>query len=154
MSSLELRKIQEDLNNALEDIFLKAQAAYGVDSGDIEPFDSLKLEHAARALALQIFALVKNQKRIPEGTVTRTWRVYGTEEVEEPSYCYDFSDKAGPRIIEVKNSDILNDVFTEISISMKDAVTCEREFYGQLYDGIFEESDASKVEEVLCEVAQ
>lgn len=90
--------------------------------------------------------------------VTRTWRVYGRDghrqkESFRPSYVYDFTDSYYHRgetmVIDVKNSDKTgtND-YTEVSITADTAEACERELWGQISDGIFENSRVGKVEEV------
>ncbi len=59
-----IQSIKEDIENALDDIFLKAQDACGIEDGGIEPLDSLNLENAVESLALQIFLLVNKQKEV------------------------------------------------------------------------------------------
>lgn len=87
--------------------------------------------------------------------VTRTWKVPGVEghrqrESFSPSYKYDFSDeKVGTRIIEVENSDKTgtND-YSIIRITRNTAEECENELWGQLSDGVFENSTTGFVEEI------
>lgn len=85
---------------------------------------------------------------------TRTWKVYGFDGHRQrisfnPSTRDDFSKGDDVRIIETINSDITgtND-YTLVRITRNTAEECENEFYGQLYDGIFENARHGKVEEV------
>ena len=85
--------------------------------------------------------------------VTRAWEVYGADghrqrESFSPSYVYDFSTSDRTRIIAVHNSDKTgtND-YSLVIITMDTAEDCEREFEGQLYDGIFENSAFGRVVE-------
>lgn len=87
--------------------------------------------------------------------ITRAWRVYGEEghrqrESFSPSYKYDFSsDRDGMRIIEVFNSDMTGtNEYSVIRITRNTAKECEDEFFGQLYDGIFEDCRTGKYVEV------
>lgn len=89
--------------------------------------------------------------------VTRAWKVYGSpghrqRESFAPSYVYDFSKEGDIRILEVLNSDKThtND-YSIIRITRNTAEECESELYGQLSDGIFENSRVGSVEEVLEE---
>lgn len=87
--------------------------------------------------------------------VTKVWLVYGREGHRQresfcDSYKYDFSsDQDGTRILEVYNSDKTgtND-FTMLSITRDTAEDCYNEFWGQLTDGIFENSCTGKVIEI------
>ncbi len=88
--------------------------------------------------------------------VTRAWKVYGTpghrqRESFEKSYKWDFSDKVdGVRILDVENSDKTgtND-YTLVRITRNTAQECEDELWGQITDGIFENSRTGNVEEVV-----
>lgn len=86
---------------------------------------------------------------------TRTWKVYGREghrqrESFSESYSHDFSnEKVGVRIIEVLNSDTTgtND-YSIIKITRNTMKECEDELYGQLFDGVFENSNIGAVVEI------
>lgn len=86
--------------------------------------------------------------------VTRAWKVYGADghrqrESFRPSYKYDFSDDGKTRIIEVENADKTgsND-YSIIRITRDTYEECEKEFFGQLCDGIFENSRTGRIEEI------
>ena len=83
--------------------------------------------------------------------VTRAWEVYGRAGHRQresfcESYVYDFSKNGKTRIIAVHNSDKTgtND-YSLIIITRDTAQECEDEFYGQLYDGVFENSATGDV---------
>lgn len=85
--------------------------------------------------------------------VTRTWKVYGADghrqrESFNNSYKYDFSTENNTRIIEVLNADTTgtND-YSIVKITRNTPGECEREFRGQLTDGIFENSRVGNVVE-------
>ena len=84
--------------------------------------------------------------------VTRSWKVYGADGHRQresffPSEHYDFSDGDNTRIIDVLNSDRTGtNEFSIIRITRNTAEECEHEFYGQLYDGVFENSRIGKIE--------
>ena len=87
--------------------------------------------------------------------VTRVWRVYGAEghrqrESFSPSARYDWSQPGAVRVVEIENADKTgaND-YSIIRITRETAEECLREFYGQLFDGIFENCRTGKFEEVL-----
>lgn len=82
--------------------------------------------------------------------VTKTYKVYGAEghrqrESFNDSYKYDFSKNGNVRIIEVLNSDKTgtND-YSVIKITRNTAEECKTE----LSDGIFENCNTGKIEEV------
>lgn len=85
----------------------------------------------------------------------KAWKVYGAEghrqrESFNKSYRYDFSnEKDGTRIIEVLNSDKTgtND-YSIIKITRDSCDLCIDEFWGQLYDGVFENSRTGRIEEI------
>ncbi len=87
--------------------------------------------------------------------VTKKWMVYGAEghrqrESFHPSVRYDWSnDETGTRIVELQNADITgtND-YTVVIITRDTEELCDREFDGQLSDGIFENSRYGKIEAV------
>ncbi len=135
---LELSGIRDIISKNIEDVCKKVQEWYGVESDDIVPLDSLNLYCKIDDLSCSIFQFVEKQKRLPAGSVTRTWRVYGTSEASAPSFSYDYSDENGPRIT-VRNSDIHREAYSEISITADTADACERAFFEQLYDGVYEE---------------
>lgn len=87
--------------------------------------------------------------------VTKTFRVYGREGHRQresffPSEKYDFSSEAdGIRIIETRNSDITNtNDYTEVVITRNTADECDRELEGQWSDGLFENSNYGRIEEI------
>lgn len=89
--------------------------------------------------------------------VVMAWRVYGADghrqkESFSPSYKHDFSNDQETRIIEVMNSDKTgtND-YSIIRIIRDTTKECEDELYGQLSDGVFENSRIGKVS--LAEIA-
>lgn len=89
-------------------------------------------------------------------SATRIWKVYGIEghrqrESFDASYKYDFSDEQhGTRIIEVFNSDKTGtNEYSIVKITRDTAEDCEQELYGQIYDGIFENSNVGNVVEIL-----
>ena len=86
--------------------------------------------------------------------VTRAWKVYGANghrlsESFNDSYRHDFSRDNNVRIIEVENSDKTgtND-YSIIRITRNSYLECEKEFKGQLSDGVFENSRTGKIEEI------
>lgn len=87
--------------------------------------------------------------------ITRAWKVYGVAgHRQRESFCKsskcDFSnDEVGVRIIEVDNSDKTGtNEYSIIRITRNTAEECEDEFYGQLSDGVFENSRHGKIEEI------
>ena len=84
---------------------------------------------------------------------TKAWKVYGADghrqrESFNKSYRWDFSNKFdGTRIIEVLNSDKTgtND-YSIIKITRDSHDLCIDEFWGQLYDGVFENSRTGRIE--------
>lgn len=86
--------------------------------------------------------------------VTRTWKVYGQSGHRQrisfqPSFRWDFSKSNDVRIIDVDCFDITgtND-YVIVRITRNSREECEREFFGQLSDGIFENSRIGKIEEI------
>ena len=84
-------------------------------------------------------------------TVEMAWKVYGAEghrqrESFNKSHTYDFTEDEDIRIIEVENADITgtND-YTVIRITRNTEAECEEEFFGQLSDGVFENSRTGKI---------
>jgi hypothetical protein len=86
--------------------------------------------------------------------VTRKWKVYGQSGHRnrmsfQPSFRFDFSKQNDFRIIDVDCFDKTgtND-FVIVSITRNSPEECEREFFGQLSDGLFENSRFGKTEEI------
>ena len=86
--------------------------------------------------------------------VTKVWRVYGADGHRQresfcKSYSYDFSNGDNIRKIYVLNSDITgtND-YSIIRIIRNTEKECYKELWGQISDGIFENSRVGKVEEI------
>lgn len=95
------------------------------------------------------------QERIDIVAITRIWKVYGADghrqrESFGPSKKYNFSsEKDGVRILEVFNSDKTNtNEFSIIKITRNVAEECEKELYGQISDGIFENSRVGEIKEI------
>lgn len=89
--------------------------------------------------------------------MTRAWKVYGAEghrqrESFRDSYRYDFSRDGKIRILEVENSDLTgtND-YSIIRITRDTAEECERELWGQIGDGVFENSRTGNIVEITNE---
>lgn len=87
--------------------------------------------------------------------ITRSWKVYGAKGHRQresffPSYEYNFSDNYdGIRIIKVENSDsTATNEYSIVRITRNNAQECEQELYGQISDGIFENSVVGVVEEI------
>lgn len=86
--------------------------------------------------------------------ISRSWKVYGADghrqrESFRDSYKYDFSKDNDIRIIEVSNSDITGtNEYTIVKITRNTAEECEKELYGQISDGIFENSRVGRWEEI------
>lgn len=86
--------------------------------------------------------------------ITRTWEVYGYDghrqrESFNPSYRYDWTVGDDVRIIEVLNADktSTND-YSVVKITRNTPEECEDELWGQITDGIFENSRVGFVKEV------
>lgn len=86
--------------------------------------------------------------------ITRAWKVYGSEghrqrESFHPSYVWDFSKGGTTRIIEVDNQDKTGtNEYSIVRITRDTAEECERELWGQITDGIFENSRTGLVVEL------
>lgn len=86
--------------------------------------------------------------------VTRVWKVYGNNghrqrESFNKSYQWDFSKGNSVRVIEVENSDKTGtNEYSIVRITRDTAEDCERELWGQISDGIFENSRVGKFEEI------
>lgn len=88
--------------------------------------------------------------------VTRAWKVYGMEghrqrESFSPSRKCDWSNKEdGVRIVEVENADKTGtNEYSIVRITRDTSELCEKEFDGQLSDGIFENSRYGCIEELV-----
>lgn len=88
--------------------------------------------------------------------ITRSWKVYGIQghrqrESFNNSYVYDFSKNDKIRIIEVENADKTgtND-YSIVRITRNTAQECEDELWGQISDGIFENSNVGEVKEIFA----
>lgn len=85
---------------------------------------------------------------------TRAWRVYGVEghrqrESFSPSAKYDFSQGDDVRILEVVNADTTGtNEYTILRITRNTAEECEDEFWGQVTDGVFENSRVGRCVEI------
>lgn len=86
---------------------------------------------------------------------TRSWKVYGLEGHRQResfcnSYINDFSnEKDGVRIIEVLNHDKTGThEYSIIRITRNTEEECESDFWGQLSDGVFENSRVGKIVEI------
>lgn len=86
---------------------------------------------------------------------TRSWKVYGLEGHRQresfcDSYINDFSnEKDGVRIIEVLNHDKTGThEYSIIRITRNTEEECESDFWGQLSDGVFENSRVGKIVEI------
>lgn len=87
-------------------------------------------------------------------TVTRTWKIYGANghrqaESFNTSHCYDFSVGDMIRIISTLNADKTGtNEYSVVRITRNTAEECRRELDGQISDGIFENYNVGKVEEI------
>lgn len=86
--------------------------------------------------------------------VTMSWKVYGAEGHRQresfcDSYKYDFSKPGDVRIIDVENSDKTgtND-YTIVHITRNTETDCKAELWGQITDGIFENSRVGEVVQI------
>ena len=86
--------------------------------------------------------------------VTRTWKVNGAEGHRQresffDSYVYDFSKDGDIRIIAVDNSDkTKTNNYSIVHITRNTYEQCENEFWGQVNDGIFENSRVGECIEI------
>lgn len=87
--------------------------------------------------------------------ITRSWKIYGAEgHRQRESFCEshknDFSNEIeGVRIIAVENCDMTGtNEYSIIRITRNTAEECELELWGQIDDGIFENSRTGKIEEI------
>lgn len=87
--------------------------------------------------------------------ITRTWKVYGMDghrqrESFGKSYAWDFSEGDDIRRISVENSDVTGtNEYSVVHITRNTAAECERELWGQISDGVFENSRTGRVTEVV-----
>lgn len=87
--------------------------------------------------------------------IKRSWKVYGVNGHRQresffKSIIDDFSnERDGVRIIETENADKTGtNEYTIVRITRNTAQECEEELWGQISDGIFENSRTGKVEEI------
>lgn len=86
--------------------------------------------------------------------ITRIWKVYGKEghrqrESFNKSQKYDFTEGNDVRVIEVENSDKTGtNEYSIIKITRNTHEECENELFGQIDDGVFENSRVGEVEEI------
>lgn len=98
--------------------------------------------------------LFKKKKGAVKMAVTRAWRVYGRDGHRQRVSFFDstddnFSRDGKTRIISTCNSDRTGtNQYSVVVITKDTAEECERELWGQITDGIFEDSRFGKVEEV------
>ena len=91
-------------------------------------------------------------------SITRTWHVYGADghrqrESFSPSEVYDLNKCSFPRpiILAVNNADKTGTfAYSEVVITAPTAEACERELWGQLSDGLFENCRIGSVVEVIA----
>lgn len=90
--------------------------------------------------------------------IRKTYRVYGAEgHRQRESFCrsyrHDFSSpEEGIRILDVRNSDATGtNMYTELQITRNTEEQCDWELEGQLSDGIFENSNTGRIEEISVE---
>ena len=85
---------------------------------------------------------------------TKAWKVYGLDghkqrESFSPSYTYDFSTPDDTRVITVQNSDKTGtNLYSVVIITRNTEEECNNEFEGQLWDGIFENSNFGDIDEL------
>ena len=85
---------------------------------------------------------------------TRTWKVYGADghrqrESFAPSYINEFTRNGERIVLEVENSDKTGtNEYSVVRITRNTAEECEQELWGQISDGVFENSRVGKIEEV------
>lgn len=87
--------------------------------------------------------------------IKRSWKVYGIpghrqRESFHKSIRYDWSEKEKVRIVEVENSDITGtNEYSIIRITCNIFEECEEELEAQISDGIFENSNTGRIEEII-----
>lgn len=102
----------------------------------------------------QIAMIDEENETREKNAVTRAWKVYGAHgHRQRESFCnsykYNFSEGEETRFIEVLNSDRTGtNEYSIIRCTRNTAYECEREFYGQLDDGVFENSRVGSWEEI------
>lgn len=86
--------------------------------------------------------------------VTKSYKIYGKDGHRQAvsfqeSKKYDFSENENVRILDLKNSDVTgtND-YTLLTISRNTIEEIKSELEGQISDGIFENYNVGKIEEV------
>lgn len=86
--------------------------------------------------------------------ITRAWKIYGKDghrqrESFGGSYRLDFTEDNNVRILEVLNSDVTGtNEYSIVIITRNTAEECESTLLSQLDDGIFENSNTGKEEEI------
>lgn len=86
--------------------------------------------------------------------IARVWKIYGKDghrqrESFGESYRLDFTEDNNARILEVLNSDVTGtNEYSIVIITRNTAEECESTLFGQLDDGIFENSNTGKEEEI------
>ena len=86
--------------------------------------------------------------------IARVWKIYGKDghrqrESFGESYRLDFTEDNNVRILEVLNSDVTGtNEYSIVIITRNTAEECESTLFGQLDDGIFENSNTGKEEEI------
>lgn len=87
-------------------------------------------------------------------TFTKAWKIYGKEghrqrESFSSSYKYDFSKEGRTRVLEVFNSDKTGtNEYTILRVTRDTKEECDEEMQGQIFDGIFENSNVGEIKEI------
>lgn len=159
LDNINIKWCQEDLEGILEN------AAIPVTQENLErlckqitdEFKAILFEEITERLQFIAINMRTKEMRTKEkkGPYTRAWKVYGREGQQQresfrESHTYNFSNKYdGTRVITVLNSDKTGtNEYTVIKITRNTRGECASELDGQLTDGIFENSDVGKVEEI------
>ena len=163
LDTLNIKWCQEDLEGILEDADIPAtrENLDRLCKQITDDFQGILIEDTSERLqflAIDMKAKEKKEKErkaAEKGSCTRAWKVFGREghrqrESFSESYTYDFSDEHdGTRIITVLNADKTGtNEYTVIKITRNTRGECASELDGQLSDGIFENSNVGKVEEI------
>lgn len=164
LDNLNLKWCQEDLEDILENtaIPVTQENLERLCKQITDDFQGILIEEISERLQFLAFNIKVEKKKAEEKRAaekgdpcTRAWKVFGRDghpqqESFAESHTYDFSDEYdGTRIISVLNADKTgsND-FSIIKITRNTRGECASELDGQLTDGIFENSDVGKVEEI------
>lgn len=87
-------------------------------------------------------------------TITRVWKIYGTVGHRQrmsfgESFVWDFSKDGDVRVLELQAADKTGTHdYVIFKITRNTAEECERELWGQITDGTFENSRVGNVEEI------